>query len=517
MQDEVKIDELEDKIKVIEQELENLAFEQDSSPVNQSSTPVSIEFQSADKTFIAHWVSIDEATSITNCDDIESNEDAQNIFREISESRLPGGEKREILHGDVMILLCNTAKETEEDDEGAEVVTYPDACYYIGMCFVTNGVTQEVNNHDETEKIGTSQKAGDTTIKQFITWSSCGGESCPEEPEKIEIGELKFPESPGDSETKYGITISSPEDEQELVKVGKLTELTITKQEPDEESGGVDAPEPDTYAFFKNSEEVPDNVGMQCFISKNFTYENHVYDYKGKVDETTLFGTNAEGTLSEYKNTDLEIHTQSIESNSCGELKIEASKDPETEEPIINTHTVLVAEEIEGSSSTFDLTGLRNETGSADVSLGNVLTLDSLVRADTGPIDGNQGEDPPFFIPRLPGTTTIDKISATKDVEYVSELKLKIEEASIEVEGKEDCKRITITPQLKNTTLKFHSGILTEVIEPESSSEWVDGTAATVDICEGGSDAGTYHTLQVCTESGQEQNLRIKVYPPEEP
>ena len=175
MQDEVKIDELEDKIKVIEQELENLAFEQDSSPVNQSSTPVSIEFQSADKTFIAHWVSIDEATSITSCDGIKSNEDAQNIFKEISESRLPGGDKREILHGDVMILLCNTTKETEEDAEGEEVVTYPDACYYIGMCFVTNGVTQEVNNHDEAEKIGSSQKADDTTIKQFITWSSCGG------------------------------------------------------------------------------------------------------------------------------------------------------------------------------------------------------------------------------------------------------------------------------------------------------------------------------------------------------
>lgn len=504
--EEIDVRELQEKLDLVEAKLEEL---EEASGDSAEPEFEFVQISSSSKSFFLHWVTIDD-TEFEACEDVDSVQKALQAFKQADEKR--SSSQRSFLHGDMLVLMCNSAKEEDEDEDGGEVVTYPDSCYFIGMCIQTGD--GDIHEEDPDPDIKLSEKFGG---KHFVAWNSCGGESCPEEPEKIEIGELKFPESPGDAEIKYGITISSPEDEQELVKVGKLTELTITKQEPDEESGGFDAPEPDTYAFFKNSEEVPNNVGMQCFISKNFTYENHVYDYKGVVDETTLFGTNAEGTLSEYKNTDLEIHTQSIESNSCGELKIEASKDPETEEPIINTHTVLVAEEIEGSSSTFDLTGLRNETGSAEVSLGNVLTLDSLVRADTGPIDGNQGEDPPFFIPRLPGTTTIDKISATKDVEYVSELKLKIEEASIEVEGKEDCKRITITPQLKNTTLKFHSGILTEVIEPESGSEWVDGTAATVDICEGGSDAGTYHTLQVCDESGEEQDLRIKVYPSEEP
>lgn len=508
MQDEEKINELEDKVKVIEQELENLIFEQDSSPAIQSSTPVSIEFQSVDQTFIAHWVSIDEATSFSTCEDIESNEDAQKLFKEISESRPPNGDKREILHGDVMILLCNTAKKTEEDEDGGEVVTYPDACYYIGMCFVTNGVTQEVNNHDPAEKIGSSQTPGDTPVKQFISWNSCGGETCPEEPETIELDELIFPESSGSGseEITNGLEVtSSASGEQELAKIDQVKKFTFEPKEdesPDDET-------PTVYGLIQNPEPARNGgntVGHTFNLSEEFLYKNSAYDYKAtEVDRVTLSKNDVVTKKTQYSTKNIELHKQTISSDSCGELKKEATKD-ESDEPIIETKSLLFSNSTE-SSEEFTFSALTAVEGSAEVSIGNVFNFDSLKKTDEL-IEGNKV----FFAPILENRAKADDIKATQEVEYISDMKIVVSETAIE--DAPGCKTITIKPQFKKTKLTFNSGLMTGVTEPESDT-WVDGTAGTVNVCEG-DNTGTYHTLQVCNESGEEQDLRIKVYPPPE-
>lgn len=497
------LEELQEKLKEVELKVEELEEASGGEETPEDDVGY-FQVSSGSNQFFLHWVDISE-TGFESCDDIDSVEKAQTAFKEASEHREDqANDKREIMHGDLIVLLCNTAKEVDEE---TEEVTYNDSCYYVGMCVATDGVMQEENPVTDI-KIASSTLDDSETVKQFISWNSCGGETCPEEPETIELDELIFPESSGSGseEITNGLEVtSSASGEQELAKIDQVKQFTF---EPKEDESSDDET-PTVYGLIQNPEPARNSgtlVGHTFNLSEEFLYKNSAYDYKAtEVDRVTLSKNDVVTKKTQYSTKNIELHKQTISSDSCGELKKVAAKD-DSEEPIIETKSLLFSDNTE-SSEEFTFSALTAVEGSAEVSIGNVFNFDSLKKTDEL-IEGSKV----FFAPILENRAKADDIKATQEVEYISDMKIVVSETAIE--DAPGCKTITIKPQFKKTKLTFNSGLMTGVTEPESDA-WVDGTAGTVNVCEG-DNAGTYHTLQVCTESGEEQDLRIKVYPPPE-
>tara|TARA_Y100000289_G_scaffold65898_1_gene80586 strand:+ start:849 stop:1934 length:1086 start_codon:yes stop_codon:yes gene_type:complete len=161
------LEELQEKLKEVELKVEDLEESGDSEEITDD--PGFIQVSSSSNQFFLHWININE-TNFSNCDSVDSVEKAQIAFKEASEYRdNPQNDKREVMHGDIMVLLCNTSKE----DDGAGNISYPDACYYVGMCVFTDGVMQE-ENPVAGIKIASSTVDGNDTVKQFIAWDTCG-------------------------------------------------------------------------------------------------------------------------------------------------------------------------------------------------------------------------------------------------------------------------------------------------------------------------------------------------------
>lgn len=166
-EDKSLLEELQEKLKEVELKLEELE-DSGSDPEEADFIQVSSSYNQ----FFIHWIDVSE-TSFSGCDSIDSVEKAQQAFKEASEFRdNRENDKREVLHGDVMVLLCNTSKE----DDGDGNISYKDACYYVGMCVLTDGIAQ-VENPIAGLKIASSTINGADTIKQFIAWDTCGGET----------------------------------------------------------------------------------------------------------------------------------------------------------------------------------------------------------------------------------------------------------------------------------------------------------------------------------------------------
>lgn len=163
------LEELQEKLQEVELKLEELEESSDMSEVAEDLG--FIELTSSSNEFFLHWIDISE-TNFSSCADVDSVEKAQEAFSQAAEYRNDtANNKRMISHGDVLVLLCNDSEET--DSEGT--VTYPDACYYIGMCVVTDEDLQE-SNPVAGIKIGSSILRGTTKIMQFIAWYTCPGQ-----------------------------------------------------------------------------------------------------------------------------------------------------------------------------------------------------------------------------------------------------------------------------------------------------------------------------------------------------
>jgi hypothetical protein len=163
------LEELQEKLKEVELKVEDLEESLDSEEL--SDDPGFMQISSASNEFFLHWIDINE-TSFSSCSDVDSVEKAQMAFSQASIFRDNlANNKRKILHGDLIVLLCNDSEETGTGG----INTYPDACYYIGMCVVTDGVMQEPNPA-AGKKIGSSTFNGSEPLKQFVAWYTCPGQ-----------------------------------------------------------------------------------------------------------------------------------------------------------------------------------------------------------------------------------------------------------------------------------------------------------------------------------------------------
>lgn len=476
---EEPLEELKRKIEDIERQLENLEDLSGGGESEDVEDSGYIQVTHGQAEFILHWIKPEEIDSDDPCD-ISGVSKAQEIFRDIINARKTADDKREILHGDVLVLLCNTA---EEEDEETGELSYPDSCYYIGMCIQVGGGQDE--NPISDIKIGDPVKSGDETVNDVIVWDTCGGDSCPDNADTIRIDEIIFPEDDGSlaEDLKFGLTVTEPDPERNLATIDTLSTLKLEKQIP--ESSGSD-PVPDAYGLFKNPTPVTEGLqgaetGVSFEFSTEFLYENQKYDYKGTSDRVSLFAADVTGQLAQYSNVDIEIHTVSISSGKCGDLKkLPAEDDSEPPQPLKETKQILISDNI-ASSQEFPLSSLRAQSASGEIEIENVLELNSLQDSGDLIISGNTGVDN-FFIPKLP-TDVINQGDIEIETEMTVITDFKIEMTQEPVENEDNCFRIKITPSKKTRDLTFNSGVLTKA---EDETSWEEQTAIefTTTTCE---------------------------------
>lgn len=159
---EVNLQELQEKLESLEDRLEEIAEQAEGS--EDEGVIDFVQLSTGKKDFFLHWISIDD-TNFESCDDVDSVQKAIQAFREADENR--SDQQQPFLHGDLIVLLCNSAK--EEAESGGDP-TYPDSCYYIGMCIMTGD--GDVHLEDPEPDLKLSEKFGG---KHFIAWSTCGG------------------------------------------------------------------------------------------------------------------------------------------------------------------------------------------------------------------------------------------------------------------------------------------------------------------------------------------------------
>jgi hypothetical protein len=521
------LEELKRKVEELERELENLEAESaGGGEISEDQTYSQITHGEAQ--FILHWILPDEMESGGSDEDpcdIDTVTKAQEIFKSIVEARQTDDQKREILHGDVMVLLCNTAK--EEDEETGEA-TYPDSCYYVGMCVQTGGA-QEENPADPEIKIAETFSSGGESIKEVIVWNTCGPEACPEDPEAIQVQEFRMKpddeqSSPGSEEELHqGVTARPPPDDYSpLATIDKLKTLALKRPEEDDSSGEDE--DPKAYALFDEPDQY--NSGVRFKFSNRFDYENVKYDYVGTADRVSIQNKEIDGKLEQYSARDVELVTVSISSDSCGSLKVEDALD-ENDEPIKEDRRVLMSDDVQ-SSMEIKLQDLNViEASEQPVSIANVLEQNILQDLDEPAIDFSANDGRPndnFFVPQIihhsedssdlninNDEALFSGIPKRQSVEIISEINIKVTD-TLDSDG---CKVFTLTPQTKKKKMTFHGGLLTHFQDLTGSVPFEDETNLSeneLTVCEGDG-GGNIQILKVCNESGQLEELRIKVYP----
>lgn len=208
--DAVDLQELQEKVEALEDRLDEMADQNEGSGEEEEAIDF-IQLSTGKKDFFLHWISIDE-TEFESCDDVDSVQKAIQAFRQADENR--SDQQRPFLHGDLIVLLCNSAK---KEGESGEDPTYPDSCYYIGMCIMTGD--GEIHYEDPNTELKLSEKFGG---KHFIAWSTCGS---------------------GIREDYWKITVKACVD-------GESKDIDIlTTTPPDPEDGHESPPEPYGYIF----------------------------------------------------------------------------------------------------------------------------------------------------------------------------------------------------------------------------------------------------------------------------
>lgn len=456
-----KFQEFEFKLEQLKTEIDQASEQQIVADVEQGFSDVGAS--GGEQLFKIHWIEISE-TSFEKCEDVESTEDAQKAFKEAAIERGVGMRSEEVLHGDLMVLLCNSAK--EEDQESGEI-TYTDACYYIGMCINTDNTWHQDENPESDIKIAESHTvSGDSTIRQFIAWNSCG-DSCPEEPEKLVLDELKEPESGGEEEQVDSIKVVSPFGSTIKAKVHELQSMTFKKKEgePNPENN---EPPPTEYVMFKDGIEY--DAGALFKFSNYINEASDGYDVTANVNQVSLSTSSA--TIEDIKLNakTYDLQKLDITSDSCGSLKREKAKDEDDEE--IPPEKIKLVSKSDESGSQHTISSLNVVEGSEEVSLGT-LDLQSLLVTEEPFISG--ANPPDFFVPAIIDANgsdgVVNGIEEKKEVKLLNDFKIEITESPVG----ESCTAVTITPKFKKQDFTFHSGLLTKVADP---GDWQSGTPA---------------------------------------
>ena len=153
-------EERDDKLKELEDKLENALerideLEDGISEEESFEQQDSIQIESAGEApFRVHWIDPSVETSVS-CGDIDTVKKAQDAFAEANVYRNANAHR--IMHGDVLILMCNYASES-------------DACYYVGLCVVTNTPNQ-------VEVPASPDLTSDSGTKEFMAWFTCPGDA----------------------------------------------------------------------------------------------------------------------------------------------------------------------------------------------------------------------------------------------------------------------------------------------------------------------------------------------------
>ena len=101
------LEELQEKLKEVELKVEDLEESVDSEEITDD--PGFIQISSSSNEFFLHWININE-TGFSSCSDVDSVEKAQLAFSQASIFRDNiANNKRKILHGDLLVLLCNNS------------------------------------------------------------------------------------------------------------------------------------------------------------------------------------------------------------------------------------------------------------------------------------------------------------------------------------------------------------------------------------------------------------------------
>ena len=487
----INVQELQEKLDLVEAKLEELAEESGGSDEPDLGF---VQISSSSNSFFLHWITIED-TEFEECEDVDSVQKALQAFKEADEKR--SDQQRSFLHGDMLVLMCNSAR---EEDEETEEVTYPDSCYFIGTCIVTGD--GDIHEEDPDPDIKLSEKFGG---KHFVAWNTCGGEPCPEEPDTIQLDELVPPESAGDETDIKGIEITTDFSSPLSAKVHELKTLSFTKKE-DENSDGDDEDDPIEYVLLKNGEPSYEGGNTSKLTGSLFNFSNIVneaadgFDVSADVTQVSLSSSTARIEEVTYKAKTYNLQPTEISSDSCGVLKKENAKNEE-DEPLPKVPVeILTKSDVSGSS--YDISSLSVAEGSESVSLGN-LDLTSLMVTDSPYISGSS--NPYFFVPSI----TIaqgDSIKQEAEIELLTDFKIDITQTS----AGDNCTTITITPSTKKETFTFHSGLLTDKTDDDS---WESGTASNftfnncIPECSVSSNSHFFSTLKVYWDGNTNGNL----------
>lgn len=146
-------EEQDDKLTELEKKLESALERIEELEEENSEQQDSVFIESAEEPpFRVHW--IDPSDLGYSCSEVDTVKKAQEVFAEANAYKNSNGHR--VLHGDLLVLMCN--------------YEYGDACYYVGLCVVTNTPNQlsVPNSPDITEDSGN---------KEFMAWYTCPGEN----------------------------------------------------------------------------------------------------------------------------------------------------------------------------------------------------------------------------------------------------------------------------------------------------------------------------------------------------
>lgn len=449
-----KLDDIDARIEELEESGESVEPEEGFLQIHNSSNQ-----------FFLHWIDVTE-TNFSNCDSVDSVEKAQTAFKEASEYRdNPQNDKRELMHGDIMVLLCNNSKE----DDGEGNITYPDACYYVGMCVTTDGLMQDKNPVTGI-KIASSTVDGSETVKQFIAWDTCGsgGENCPTEYDEngdpipsddVDFDEVIIPQT-GGAEAVSNIMqyyyMSNP-----VPLNFKLTKLKdLSSSNPAVSTKlilGLD--EADATTVMDGSVDIGYSTEL---VKHDTTITNNTPELEYQKVSISTRTT----TFKNLRANELPISAKKInlKSDKCGNL----TREPDYEESSSPEKTNNFISELSdsGSSITMDTFSFDEIAASESVNFPEMSKVD-MTRTQL-PGSANRS----LFLPRLLDSD-INNLSDAKTVQVITSVSLSITETTCT----DGCKTVKIKPLYDTKDLVFKSGLL---VSETSGSDM--GTEQTFDV-----------------------------------
>ena len=128
--------------------------------------------------FAIHWIN-PAIEAETDCGDIKTVQQAQEVFAKASIHRDKFGNTRRVIqHGDVLVLMC---KNPGVEAEAVEVLDDSvSSCYFIGMCVENDDVIQLSPEIEDplltyTENARSEDLHQTRNKRHFIAWQTCGG------------------------------------------------------------------------------------------------------------------------------------------------------------------------------------------------------------------------------------------------------------------------------------------------------------------------------------------------------